>query len=161
MLIEELQGLSADWRSWIVVGCMAALAAFSVIARFSCPYVRGLNTPTDEQVAEAKEHRFSAGWRFGLMMVAGIALTLVGLFMIAGGIRPALALGLMVLGIVIIQTEPARLLIRDNERVVVASRDAGAAVLDVARARLRNSHQSLVLMNVGLLAALTVGLIAF
>lgn len=161
MLINELQSLSADWRSWIVVGCMAVLALASVAARLGCPHVRGVYDPTDEEVKAAQSAKFSAGWRFGVMIVAGIALTLAGLFMIAGGIRPALALGALVLGILIIQTEPARLQIRENQRQVIGSRDAGAAVLAGARARLRTSHQSLVLVNVVLLVALVAGLVAF
>ncbi len=161
MLIEELQMLSADPRSWIVVGFMALIATISVLARYRCPKVRGVHEPSNEEIRQARETGFRSGWRFGLMMVVGVGLTLTGLFMIAGGVRPTLALGAMVLGILVIQTEPARLSIRENERVVIASHGGAAATIDGARDRLRSSHRALVAMNIVLLAGLVSGLMAF
>lgn len=161
MLIEELQNLAADPRSWAIVGLMAVIAAISVARLWFCPYIAGTYQPSDEEVREARATGTQIGARFGLMMLVGAALTLTGLFMIAGGIKPTIALGLMVVGIVVSQTEPYRLQIREQQRVVVASRDAPDAVIVGARDRLRGNQRSLALTNLVLLAGLIAGLMAF
>ena len=161
MLIEELQGLAADPRSWIVVALMAILAGVSVFKFFRCPHAAGTYAPTDEEVEAARSAGAAIGPRFGLMMLVGIGMTLAGLFMIAGGVRPTLALALMVVGIVVIQTEPYRLQIREQIRAVIAARDAPAATVDGARDRLRSNQLALALTNVVLLAGLIAGLMVF
>ena len=161
MLIEELQGIAADPRSWVVVALMAVIAGISVMRLWMCPHISGTYQPSDDEVERARDQGFRVGWRFGLLMLVGAGVTLAGLFMIAGGIKPTIALGLVVVGIVVIQTEPFRLQIREQQRMVVASRDASAAVLDGARDRLRANQTSLALTNLVLLAGLIAGLLAF
>ena len=161
MLISELQMLASDWRSWIVVGLMAALALQSVIYYMMCPYVNGRAKITDEAVADAQTRSFKPGYRFGLMMLSGITMTVVGLFMIAEGTHPTIALAAMVAGIVIIQTEPTRSMIRENTFSLVANRDAEETKQQAAQLRLRGSHRELVTKNVVLLGGLTAGLLAF
>ena len=161
MLIEELQGLAADPRSWVIVALMGLVAAASLFRLLRCPHVNGTYRPNDQEVDTARQSGTQIGPRFGLMMLVGAGLTVAGLFMIAGGIRPTLALGLMVVGIVVIQTEPYRLQIREQMRAVIASRDAPAAVLDGARDRLRGNQRALVMTNMVLLVGLIAGLLAF
>lgn len=161
MLIEELQGLAADPRSWVIVALMAVIAAISLFRLWRCPHITGAYRPTDEEVDAARQESDRIGPRFGLMMVLGAALTLTGLFMIAGGVRPTIALGLMVVGIVVMQTEPYRLLIRQQTQAVVASRDASEPVLAGIRDRLRGNQRALALTNLVLLAGLVAGLMAF
>lgn len=161
MLISELQMLAGDWRSWIVVGLMGALVVQSVAVFFLCPYVNGKANITNEAVAEARESVFKPGARYGIMMVIGIVLTLTGLFMIAEGTRPTIALAAMVAGIVIVQTEPTRTIIRENTQRVISLRDALDTKREAAELRLRGSHIELVTKNFVLLAALIAGLLAF
>ena len=161
MLISELQMLASDWRSWIVVGLMAALALHSVVYYLMCPYVNGRANITDTAVSDAKGRSFKPGFRFGLMMLAGIAMTVAGLFMIAEGKSPTIALAAMVAGIVIIQTEPTRSMIRENTQSLIANRDAQGTKFEAVQMRLRGSHRELVAKNVVLLGALTAGLLAF
>lgn len=161
MLIEELQGLAADPRSWAIVGLMALVAAVSLFRLWRCPHIAGTYQPTDAEVDEAGRTGTQIGPRFGLMMFLGAALTVVGLFMIAGGVRPTIALGLMVVGLVIVQTEPYRLQIREQTRLIIASRDAPAPVLTGARDRLRGNQRALALTNLVLLGGLVAGLLAF
>ncbi len=161
MLIEELQSLAADPRSWVVVALMAVLAGISFFRLWRCPHVAGTYQPTDAEVETARNSGFGIGWRFAFMMLGGAAVTLIGLFMIAGGIRPTIALALVVAGIVAIQTEPYRLQIREQTRLVVASRDSLPRDLDGARDRLRANQSALALTNFVLLAGLIVGLMAF
>ena len=161
MLIDELQMLTGDWRSWIVVTLMAGIAILSVVHLFACPYVRGTKKLTDDEVETARSTPFRPGWRFGMMMVLGVALALAGLFMIANGIKPTIALALMVGGLVIVQTEPARLRIRDSKQKVVACRDAAGEVRRLAQDRLRSSHRQLAGTNVVLLGGLVGAMLAF
>ena len=161
MLIAELQGLAADPRSWVIVALMGIVAAVSLFRLFKCPFMAGTYRPTDDEVAAAAQDSDRIGPRFGLMMLVGAALTLTGLFMIAGGVRPTIALGLMVVGIVLTQTEPYRLLIRQQTRAVIAARDAPGPVLAGARDRLRGNQRALVLTNLVLLAGLIAALMAF
>ena len=161
MLISELQMLASDWRSWIVVGVMGALVLHSLTYYFMCPYVHGRANITDEAVVEARERVFKPGARYGLMMVLGIVLTVTGLFMIADGVKPTLALAAMVAGIVIVQTEPTRTVIRENTQRVISLRDDETSKLEAAALRLRGSHVELVVKNLVLFAALIAGILAF
>ena len=161
MLISELQMLASDWRSWIVVGLMTAVALHSVVYYLMCPYVNGRANITDDAVSAAKNRQFKPGVRFGMMMITGIAMTVIGLFMIAEGNNPTIALAAMVAGIVIIQTEPTRSMIRENTQSLVAHRDAQETKQVAVQMRLRGSHRELVTKNMVLLGALTAGLLAF
>ncbi|MEM1160437.1 MAG: hypothetical protein AAGJ28_05850 [Pseudomonadota bacterium] len=161
MLIEEMQSLASNPGAWIVVLVMAGIGAVSLMELLACPVARGRHTPSDEDVRAAKEKGFQAGWRFGLMMLTGGVLTTAGLFMIAYGIKPAFGLGAVVLGILLVQTEPHRLQIREGRRMVIAAHHDGDAVLDGARDRLRSGQMALAVSNIVLLLALVAGLMAF
>lgn len=161
MLIEELQGLSSDWRSWVVVAIMAAVAVHSITMLWVCPLLHGKRAADRDLVAEARENVDRVDLRFGVMMFVGIVMAIVSLFMIAEGVHQFLALVALVTGIVIIQTEPLRSRIRENENRVIAYAHAEATVQAAAQARLRSEHISLAVTNVGLLVAVIVGLLAF
>lgn len=161
MLVEELQLLANDPKAWIVVLVLAGFALHSVIGAIMCPYVKGTATFTPEDIREAQGHEFNPGVRFALMMIGGIVLMLAGLFMIAGGIKPALALALLVTGIVVTQTEPMRLQIREQKFGVVAAQGARADVLATAQDRLHAHHRALAWTNAAMLFAVTGALLAF
>jgi len=161
MLIEELQALSADWRSWLVVGLLALVSLYSVGEYFRCPYARGTARIDDDEMQAAQRTGTVAGPRFALTMLAAVALTLTGLFMIAEGVKPALALAALVTGIVLIQTEPPRLRAREYRTLVAARRDGPPEALADARYRLRTSYRELALTNVVLLSGVTGVLLAF
>lgn len=161
MLISELQMLASDPRSWLVVAVMAALVVHSLVYFFMCPYAQGRANITDEAVLEARQSTFKPGARYGVMMIVGIILTITGLFMIAEGIKPTLALAAMVAGIVIVQTEPTRTIIRENTQRVISFRDDTGTKLEAAQIRLRGSHIELVVKNLVLLGALIAGMLAF
>lgn len=161
MLIEELQTLASDWRSWIVVGVMAILALISVFQAFRCPLLMGTYNADANEVAEAKVVEKSVGLRFGIVMLAGFALTLTGLLMITYGLSPTIALAALVVGIVIIQTEPARMKIREARRTVVATAEGPADSNVAARGRLRGSYREMAAVNLGILVCLVGAMMAF
>ena len=161
MLIEELQLLGSDWKAWVVVGVLAMFAAHSIIGMFVCPHVLGKAEYTEEEIRDARAHQFHAGWRFALLMLGGVGLTLAGLFMIASGIKPALALALLVTGIVLTQTEPRRLVLREQQFAVAAAQGQSEGAVLAARDRLKSNHRSLAFTNFGMLAAVTATLLVF
>ena len=161
MLIDEVQMLAGSLETWIVVGVMAMVAVQSLATMFMCPYVHGKKEFSEEQIVDAQSRRFIAGPRFAMAMVAGIVMLLTGLFMIAGGLKPTLALALLVIGIVIVQTEPVRLRIRESMLRVVAMQARGGAAAETARLRLRGDHQNLVFMNIAIVLCLITALLAF
>ena len=138
---------------------IADLEAQLGFARIVC--AEGFTGEPDLDAEECVAEEIPILERFGLMMMAGAGLTVSGLFMIANGIKPAIGLGAVVLGILLIQTEPLRLQIREGQRMVVACRDSGAAALESARDRLRTGHLSLAATNMVLLVGLVAGLAAF
>ncbi len=161
MLIEELQSLASDWRSWVVVGVMAVMAMVSVFQTFKCPWLHGNINPSKEEISDAKIMRKTVSPRFAVVMMAGFVLTLTGLLMIASGVKPTLALAAMVVGLVIIQTEPARLRIREARRLVLAATDEPQDAQIGARVRLRSNYRELAALNVGVLVCLVGGMLAF
>lgn len=161
MLIEELQSLAADWRSWVVVSVMGVMAAFSVFQTFKCPWLHGNINPSDDEIADAKILRKTVSPRFAIVMMIGFVLTLTGLLMISQGVKPTLALAAMVIGLVIIQTEPARLRIREARRMVLASTNGPDDAQIGARSRLRSNYRELAALNVGVLVCLIGGMLAF
>lgn len=160
MLIYELQALSANPLAWVVVGVLAAITMVSVVQILRCPYVNDARQIPDTAVETARAGDFRPGLRFGLMMLAGAALTLMGLFMIANGIRPAFALAAMVVGIAMILTEPTRLQIREQRRLVAAWRDAPGG-LAAAQDRLNSSYTQLAGTNIALMLGVAGALLAF
>lgn len=161
MLIEELENLSTDPLAWIVVAIMAILSLIAMVQYMRCPLGRGIATITDEQTRAAQNNQNKIGPRFGLMMMGAMALAVTGLFMIADGVNTVLALILVIVGIVLIQTEPARLRIRDQTTQVLAYRDAPEQAQADARYRLRAGYRELAARNFALLAGVVAALLAF
>ncbi|MEM7423465.1 MAG: hypothetical protein AAF334_07060, partial [Pseudomonadota bacterium] len=95
------------------------------------------------------------------VMLSGILLATTGLFMIAEGVHPALALVALVVGVVVMQTEPSRNRIREQRRQVALHRDSSAETVEHVRSRLRISQRELAMMNIGLALALAIGLAVF
>ncbi|MEM7743751.1 MAG: hypothetical protein AAF409_08580 [Pseudomonadota bacterium] len=161
MLLSELQVLAYNPWAWAVVGVLALFSTHAVIQLLACPYARGTATISDTDMSQAQNSKAHPGARFGLTMLGGAALTVTGLFMIAKGISPAIALAAVVGGIVLIQTEPARLSIRQQTYAVISHRDATDEARENARERLRGSHRALASINVFLLLAVVAAMLAF
>ena len=161
MLIAELNRMSDDPKSWIVVLLLAGFAIHSIASLLLCPYVHGKKEFTPQEVAEARAHRFEPGVRFAVMMVFGIVLTLTGLFMIPYGIRPTIALLLLVVGMLLLQTEPARLQLREQKVAVIASAGGPEEKELSARDRLRGSHRTLAAVQATMVFGVAGVLLAF
>lgn len=161
MLIEELQNLSTHPLSWALVGAMTLLSGFAIAQYVTCPLMRGKTSISEDQAEQARQTTYRPGLRFGLMMIVGIALALTGLIMIADGTHTAIALVLVVAGILLVQTEPARLSIREYTTQVLARRDASHEAQEEARYRLRSGYRDLAVRNVTLLVGVAAALLAF
>lgn len=161
MLIETLEALSASPWAWAGVAVLAALAVLTLIQWFMCPYLCQKHEISVEAAREALDRPVFANRRFALAMVIGIVLTLVGLKMIHQGSEPGLAFILIVAGVVVLQTEPIRLDMRQaTARVVAASAGDEASYLAAAY-RLRASHFWLVTVHFLVLFGVVAGLLLF
>lgn len=161
MLLEELQQLAANPLSWSIVFVLAGLSAYALMLLTRCPYVMNTAIVSETEVSLAQNAPMRPGTRFVVWMLAGIALTIAGLYMINFGIQPTLALGALVAGVVMIQTVPSYYHIRENRHRVVAGMNAPDDLRAGMRDRLRSSYRELATTNIVLLLAVTGALLVF
>lgn len=157
MLIETLSGLSSAWSTWLGVGILALLGIVSFARWLLCPYVAGTAETSVEEARQALSKKVFAGPRFLVAMLIGVGLTVFGLSLLHQNIEPSWGFFFVIAGVVVMQTEPIRLQIRETQnRVIAASaldEDARLAAID----RLRGKHHWLVgvhfLILIGVVAA--------
>ncbi|MEM7505153.1 MAG: hypothetical protein AAF415_00295 [Pseudomonadota bacterium] len=161
MLMDTLGELSSSYIAWLGVGFLALMAAHSYYHWLSCPYLCQKHDISVDEAREAIDRPISAGPRFLLSMTLGIAATIAGLFLLHRAIEPGVAFMLIVAGLVVMQTEPIRLQLRDSvARLVAAStgpEETQAAALD----SLRTSHLWLVSVHFIMLFAVIAALLVF
>lgn len=148
------------FAKWIV-----AIFALRALWTMACWRRVAVAAPPSGESPERVEVRRQALWRhshrFLLVMVAGIALAIAGLFRLAsaGGDAP-LSLLMLAVGIYLFQTEPVRQQIADAEdRATVAAARGDADGLALALAMLRGSHLTLVMIEVGAVVVLGLGIL--
>jgi hypothetical protein len=161
MLIEELGRLSADPFAWGAVALLALSAGYTLWHWQVCPLLHGQVAVDEGAAAEAVDRPLVDGPRFLLLMLGGIAATVTGLGFIAQGIYATAAFYLLLGGLFVIQTEPARREIRQGELRVVAAGRQGEDDRQAALERLRSAHLWLVALHFQLLGATVAGLLAF
>lgn len=161
MLVENLRIVSESPLAWSVLAILAVFGIASAWRWSRCPILAGTMVATPEAARAITIEGEDTGPRFFLTMLAGIAVTIAGITLIANGIRPALAFCLLVAGVFVIQTEPARLQLREAERRALAATAEGGAALEDARAQLRTGHIWLFAINLLIVLAVTAGLLAF
>ncbi len=138
-LIDELHRLASDPIAWGAVPILAAFAIYAIWHRYSCPLLHRTAHITLEQAEKVVGKPHFAGPRYLILMLAGIAATVAALTLISEGIYPTLAFYLLVAGVFVIQTEPARLQLREAEMRVVAAEVMGPEARQSAIARLETS----------------------
>ena len=163
MLVSELGKLSEEPLAWGAVAILAAFALWSVWHWRACPMLR--EARVTEGDADAAIRLLEAprvdGARYLVTMLGGIAATVTGLAFICEGIYPGAAFYLLLGGLFVIQTEPARREIRLAELRALAARRGGPYPAEEATDRLRMSHLALVAIHFILLAGAVAGLLAF
>jgi len=161
MLIEELSAVAGHPLAWGAVAALGLFAVYSLWRQQRCPLL--LHRP-DVSQAEAQamlERPVAEGPRFLVTMLAGVALTLTGLSFIAAGMLPIVAFYLLLAGVFVIQTEPARRQIREAEMRVIAAEVLSAEQREAAVERLASAHLWLVGLNFILTAGAVAALLAF
>jgi len=161
MLLRELSALSSDPFAW---GAVLLLASFAVYALWHwrvCPLLHERARIDRADAAAALERPLADGARFLLFMLGGIAATLTGLTFIAEGAYPTVAFYLLLAGLFVIQTEPARREVRQSELRVVAAELEGDEARHAALERLRSAHLWLVALHFLLLGGAATALLAF
>lgn len=160
MLIHELALVAESPLAWIAIAVLAAFALWQLWHWYRCPLLVDRAGVDRETAQAALDAPLADGPRFFLAMIAGIALTLTGLSFIAGGIYPVTAFYLLLAGVFVIQTEPARRQLREAELRVIAAQLLDPAEQEHALARLRSSHVWLVTLNFILLGVAALALLA-
>lgn len=161
MLIDELRMLAGDPLAWGAVPVLLGFAAWSVWHWRRCPLI-ARTAHISRAEAEAMMRRpYFAGPRYFLLMVAGIAATVAALAFIARGTYPTLAFYLLLAGVFVIQTEPARLQLREAEYRVVAAEAQGPEEVRAAIHRLESSNVWLVTLQGVILVATVAFLLCF
>ncbi len=152
MLVGELAALGADPLSWGAVPALLVFAGVSYRNWRVYPLLQGDDRLTEAKAAALAGRPQFAGPRYALLMLGGIAATVAGLWLIAEGIRPTLAFYLLLAGVFVIQTEPARLQIREAQYAAIAARPHGEEASQAARERLDWTNAWLVTLEVVILA---------
>jgi len=160
MLIEELAALAGDPLAWGAVLLLGGFAVYALWHWRACPLLRERARITREEAAAAMQRRLVDGPRFLLLMLGGIAATVTGLTFIAQGVYPAVAFYLLLAGLFVTQTEPARRDIRHGELRVIAAEIQGEDAREAALERLRAGHLWLVALHFLLLGGAIIGLTA-
>lgn len=161
LLVDALHAAAADPYSWVVVGLIGAAALFSLYKLRTSPYLHGTRSfPAGESQASLNRP-FAAGPRFVVVMLAGIAAILTGLWMILREVNPPVALLSIVVGVFAVQVEPALLQIQEAVQRIAAARNQGAEAIAAAEDRLRDAYRWLVMISFTILIAVVAALLAF
>ena len=136
--------------AWVMIGLLALKTAQSVANYRFCPLVRGRLSELEAAAADALVQRpMLHSPRFLVMTVAGMTLSIGGLYGLASPDYGALALAGLVIGAFLLIAEPSQLGIDENQlRVVAAGADAERRAL--AMDRLRYAHWERIALETGL-----------
>jgi len=157
MLIENLGRVAESSIAWTLLALLAVLSVVAFWNWYRCP-VLALG-PAGKREATPAPFVPKAGPRFFFLMAGGIGITLGGLTLIANGIHPSLAFVLLIGGVFVIQTEPARLELSEAKSRALAALSAEAR--EDAHHRLRAAHRWLVFLHFIILGVTAAGLLAF
>lgn len=158
-----LEVIGSDPLTRWLLAAMALRAAWSLVCWRRCKMARADSTDEALEVIEARRQAlWRHNMRYLLIVVAGIALAVAGLFGLAqGGSDRPLALVMLVGGMYLFMTEPVRLQIQDAEDRVAASALRGDAEAHrFSQSMLRGSHLNLVMIEVGVVVALGLVMLA-
>lgn len=160
MIFDNVAALSLDWRAWVVAALVSLKALASIVLYALCPVTNGRAEITAEMTAEAKAFRIQPPLSYLILMLAGIALAVGGLYMMNDSQYGPLALGAMVIGVFLFITEPTRLFVNSAKQgVYAAAGDPEASVL--ARDRLRGAHLERALYEIAIAAAVLALMLLF
>ncbi|GMG83481.1 hypothetical protein LNKW23_26940 [Paralimibaculum aggregatum] len=161
MLVDELRALSADPVAWGAVPVLAAFVVWSFASRRLCPLMNCANRISDEEARKVAGGPRVAGPRFLVLMLVGIVAAVTGLKLIGMGLYSTLAFYLLLAGVFVIQTEPARLQIREAQHRVAAARNRGEEAVASEIQRLGASHNWLIGLQAIMLVGTALFLVAF
>ncbi|MEM8791174.1 MAG: hypothetical protein AAGE80_06125 [Pseudomonadota bacterium] len=159
--LTTLQSLSTFWETWVCVALLAAMGIASVVHRLRCPYINGKKIASYDEARTAIDSPIFAGPRSLGLMLAGIAMSIAGLYMLYGAISPGIGFSLIIVGLVIMQTEPIRLRIREAEHRVVTSCAYDEEARIAATETLKGRSDWLTMVYFIMLAGVVAGLLAF
>ena len=139
-MLANVAALSADPKAWAIAALVVLKAAHSIFLSFRCPVMRGTLNVTEQMISEAKNYKFKPPASYLFMMLGGVALAIIGLYMLNDTQYGPLALIALVVGIFMFMTEPSRLFVNGTKTEVFATTGAEGDANELARDRLRGAH---------------------
>lgn len=140
MLLDNVAALSTDPKAWAVAALVVLKALISVFMCFRCPVVRGTHDITDAMIEEGRAYRIEPKASYLAVMLGGMALTVIGLYMLSDTSFGPLALGAVVIGMFMFMTEPSRFFVHVARMGVFATTGGEEEPNALARDRLRSAH---------------------
>lgn len=139
-LFISLSELGSNPIAWVVVGLVALKALGSIWMVVKCPIQCGTRKIQRAEAETKAEGQFNPPISMLFVTLAGIGLTVTGLYMISDAESAALALGMLVVGIFIFMTEPSRLRVTASMRGVFAATLEGEEAVMLAREELKAAN---------------------
>lgn len=161
MLVDALHAAAANPYSWGVVGLIGATTLYSMYLLRTCPYLHRTRLISAEESESSLNRPFAAGPRFVVVMLAGIAAILIGLWMILREVNTQVALLIIVVGVFAVQVEPVLLNVQEAMKRVSAAQRQGSEAIAAAEDRLRDAYGWLLLTSLTILIAVVLALLAF
>ena len=121
MLLDNLSGLGTNPFAWAVAALAGLRALITIFTARTCPIRSGEYQVSREEAVEAANTVFNPPRSFLFLVLFGIALAIVGLYMLQDSKYGGLALGAIVVGVFIFMTEPMRLQVIGAKTGVFAS----------------------------------------
>lgn len=161
-VLRSFANLCNDPLAWVVVGLLAAKSAYSIVHFRMCPFANGGRRDIDPDYARRmvdSPTRHSP--RFLLLMLAGLALAIGGLYGLPSPDWGAVALAAMVVGVFLIVVEPSLLSIEDNQLRVAAAFARDDESHAIAKDRLRWAHRERLALEIGLTVLVAAIVVAY
>lgn len=159
-ILANVATLSEDPKAWVIAGLVVLKALHSFFLRFRCPVMRGTIEVTETMVADAKAYKFRPPPSFLFIMLGGVALAVIGLYLLNDTQFGPLALIALVVGVFMFITEPTRLFVNASKMEVFATTASQDDANALARDRLRSAHMERALYE-AIIAAAVVGMLWF
>lgn len=160
-LVDALHEAAVNPWSWAVVVLIAVATLVGLYQFRTCSHLHGTRTFSPEESQASLDRPFAAGPRFVVVMLAGIAAILAGLWMILREVNPPVALLTIVVGVFAVQIEPVLLQIQECAKRIVAAQNQGPEAIAAAEDRLRDAYVWLVMTSFTILIAVVAALLAF
>ncbi|MEM7269819.1 MAG: hypothetical protein AAF401_11265 [Pseudomonadota bacterium] len=140
MLLTNLSELGSNPFAWGVAALVVLKAGFTTAQTVFCPLAKGTANISAEASEVAQKTVFNPPLSFLFLVLFGMILAAGGLYMLADLTYGAIALGVIVVGMFLILTEPARLQVVGAQTGVIATAQMDGEAPVLARQSLKGAY---------------------